>query len=186
MIATTPGDYNCGMYALSSNYTAIPDGFVTEARKVLGDSLFKIEHCVKQLSEDDIWWRPADEMNAVGNLVLHLAGNVTQWIICGIGGEPDHRDRPTEFAMRGGMTGEQLLIRLRNVVARADDVIAATAADQLLVATRIQGFDTQPLTAIWHAASHFEGHAQEILYITRMRLGGRYEFIWKPTKEQGA
>lgn len=186
MIALTRRDYNRGMYALATNYTTIPEGFVTEARKVLGDSFFKIEHCVRQLAEDDIWWRPTAEMNAIGNLMLHLAGNMTQWIVCGIGGEPDHRDRPAEFAQRGGLSGEQLLARLRDVVSRADVAMAAITADRLLDVIHVQGFDTQPLTGVWHAVSHFEGHAQEILYITRMRLGSRYQFIWKPTKEQGA
>src|SRR4051812_33450757 len=91
----------------------------------LGASLGRITHCANQLSDEQVWWRPRPDMNAIANLMLHLAGNVHQLIVSAIGGEPDHRDRPAEFAAREGVTKSELLARLTSAVGRAKEVIAA-------------------------------------------------------------
>src|SRR4051812_31920183 len=98
--------------------------FLSESRATLAQSLKKIEHCVNQLSEDDLWWRPFPEANSVANVILHLCGNVGQWIVSGVGGAPDTRKRPQEFAERGPIPKQELLRRLRETVSRASDAIA--------------------------------------------------------------
>src|SRR6185312_10301828 len=75
--------------------------FLDHSRQfLLRDFLPKIAACANKLSDDDIWWRPNDTSNSIGNLLLHLSGNVRQWIVSGVGGAPDARDRPREFAER--------------------------------------------------------------------------------------
>ena len=74
--------------------------FITAARNSLAEGLRKVEHCVHQLNEEQVWWRPAPQMNSVANLMLHLAGNVRQWILSGVGGARDIRNRPEEFVDR--------------------------------------------------------------------------------------
>lgn len=126
-------------------------------------------------------------MNSVGNLLLHLGGNLRQWIVSGVGGVADARDRPAEFAERGPIPGQELIRRLDATVAEADAALAALDGSRLLEPRRIQGFDETVLSAIWRSLEHLSGHAQEIVCITRVQLGERYRFAWAPTApEQGA
>jgi len=163
----------------------ISDRFVAEARKTLSTMHGKIVHCLGQLSDEDLNWRPFAGANSIGNIVTHLCGNVTQWIVDGVRGTPSRRNRPGEFAQELQVEREQLLTELAAVVREADETIAGVTAETALAPRRIQGWDETPLSAIFHAVSHFEGHTHQIVYITRLRLGERYRFKWTPsTPEQ--
>jgi hypothetical protein len=126
-------------------------------------------------------------MNSIANLLLHLCGNVRQWIIAGVPRGTDTRDRPREFAERDPIPKDELFRRLDAVVREADAVFSAITDAQLLEPRRIQGFDETVLSATFDALAHFNGHTQEIVYITRLQLGDAYQFAWMPTTpEQGA
>ena len=172
------------VYDFSGSYESVGEGFKSEAVKTLLGSLGRVEHCVKQLSDDDVWWRADDGMNAIGNIILHSCGNIRQWIIYGCKGKDSGRYRQGEFDQREVIAGGELLRKLSDTVREACDVIASFDDGQMVEACRIQGFDTTVVAAVMHAVSHFEGHAQEVIYITRMRLGGGYEFMWKPEGEE--
>jgi len=174
------------VYDYNRTYTDVTQGFVAEASHVFRASLQRIEHCVNQLSDEQIWWRPRAEMNSIGNLMLHLSGNVGQWVVAAVGNVPSKRNRPAEFAQREAIAKEQLLRTLREAVEGAVRAIESIKkSEQLLQGRRIQGNDTNLLTAIFHAASHFEGHTQEIIGMTRQILGNEYQYLWKPqTPEQ--
>jgi hypothetical protein len=147
----------------------------------------KIEHCLKQLDDEQVWWRPNDEMNSIGNLLLHLAGNLGQWIIAGIGDRQDIRDRPSEFAERRAISKAELRERLLRAVDESCGTISQVAPDDLLTVERIQGFEVTKMHAMWHSVTHFQGHVQEIISLTRQQLGDRYLMHWTPsTKEEGA
>jgi uncharacterized damage-inducible protein DinB len=133
------------------------------------DFLPKIRKCVDLLDEDDIWWRGSDAENSVGNLLLHLSGNVRQWIISGVGGAPDQRDRPSEFSARGGMSKTEVLSRLENTVKEAADVLRRLRLDDLLVERMIQGFKQTGLQACLHVLEHFSYHTGQIVFITKLR-----------------
>jgi hypothetical protein len=159
--------------------------FVDAARDCFAEGLRKIEHCVEQLTDEQVWWRPRGEMNSIANLMLHLAGNLRQWIISGIGGEKDERNRPQEFADRSRAPAAELLAKLRRTVAEADVVLAKLDAERLAQTRRIQGFDTTVLAAAFDTIAHFRGHTQEIIHMTREQLGGAYRFDFVPKgKEQ--
>jgi len=158
-----------------------------EAAKELTSALGRIEHCLGQLTDEQVWWRSRPSLNSIGNLILHLCGNVRQWIVAGLGGDADSRDRPAEFSERGPIPKEELLGRLEAVVGEARGVLARQTARHLLEARRIQGFDVTGLAAIFDSVPHFRGHAQEIVHLTRLQLGDAYKFAWTPTTpEQGA
>src|SRR5437016_3984360 len=106
--------------------------FIENARQTLQKCFKQIEHCFGQISEEDAWWRPFDSANSLGNIVLHLCGNIGQWIISGVGGAPDMRKRPAEFAQREPIPKAELLRRLRETVAAADEALAKCSADDLL------------------------------------------------------
>jgi hypothetical protein len=157
------------------------------ARQRLAEALGKIRHCLDQLTDEQVWWRPHPSQNSIANLLLHLGGNVQQWLVAGLSGAPDQRDRPREFAERDGISKAELLRRLAETVARADAVLAGLDAASLLAPRRIQGFDVNGVEAIFDSVPHFQGHTQEIIYVTRLLLGDAYRFKWVPTtKEQGA
>ena len=160
---------------------------VAEPAKELTSALARIKHCLGQLNDEQVWWRSQPSLNSIGNLILHLCGNLRQWIVAGLGGAADSRDRPAEFAERGPLPKEELLRMLEAVLDEAKEVLGRLTARQLLEARRIQGFDLSGLGAIFDSVPHFRGHTQEIVHMTRLQLGDAYKFAWTPTTpEQGA
>jgi hypothetical protein len=112
--------------------------------------------------------------------MLHLAGNLRQWIVSGAGGAPDVRDRPAEFADRSARPKAQVRAVVQAAVRDADQAIARLTADQLAQPRRIQGFDATVLSAVFDSVAHFRGHVQEIIHITRAAAGDRYVFDFVP------
>ena len=133
------------------------------------DFMPKIRSSVELLSEEDIWWRGSEAENSVGNMLLHLAGNVRQWIISGLGGAPDHRQRPLEFSSRGGISKGEALSRLDAAVSEATAVLHGLSGDDLLTERAIQGFRRTGLQAIFHVVEHFGYHTGQIVYVTKLR-----------------
>jgi uncharacterized damage-inducible protein DinB len=170
-----------------SRSEAIGQAYLDEAQDQLLKATRKIKHCLSQLTDEQIWWRPTEPQNSIANLVLHLCGNVGQWIVAGLGGKPDIRNRPQEFAEREPTSKEELIRRLDDVIAQAEGVLRTVSSQQLVESRRIQGFETTGLSAIFDSVSHFKGHTQEIICLTRLQLADRYQFDWIPsTPEQGA
>jgi hypothetical protein len=158
-----------------------------EAAHELTSALGKIKHCLGQLNDAQVWRRSEPSLNSIGNLILHLCGNVRQWIVAGLGDARDVRDRPAEFAERGPIPRDELLHKLDAVVGEAKTLLGRLSARQLLEARRIQGFDVTGLAAIFDSIPHFRGHTQEIVHMTRLQLGDAYRFSFVPaTVEQGA
>lgn len=124
-----------------------------------------------QLTDEDVWIRSNDASNSIGNLVLHLSGNVQQWIIGGVGNLPYHRDREHEFGERGGFTREQLLARLKETLANADQVLANVDPNSLLERKEIQGNDVTVMQAILRIVQHFGLHTGQIMLLTKQRTG---------------
>jgi hypothetical protein len=172
---------------IPSGDASVAAAFLTGSRSALAGALKKIEHCFEQLTDEDLSWRQFESHNSIQTVILHLCGNLRQWIIHGVGGEPDVRNRPLEFADRQNRPKAELLAMLRETVRQCDNVLAACPASRLLETRRIQGFETTVLSAIFDTVSHFVGHQHQIVYITRLRLGDAYRFQWTPpTPEQGA
>ena len=167
-------------------HTSVSTAYVDEAVHQLREGLRKIQHCLSQLDEQQMWWRPHEAQNSIANLMLHLGGNLRQWIISGVGRVPDVRNRLSEFAEHGPIPKRDLLEGLTETVDTAIRTLHERAADRLLELQRIQGFETTVLSAIFHSVSHFIGHVQEIISLSRQQLGSDYKFDFIPqTKEQG-
>jgi hypothetical protein len=153
----------------------------------LESALNRIKHCLGQLNDEQVWWRSQPSLNSIGNLILHLGGNLRQWIVAGVGSASDIRNRPAEFAGRRPIPKEELLGRLEAIVEEAKRVLAGVDARQLAEVRSIQGFDVTGVAAIFDSVPHFRGHTQEIIHMTRLQLGDAYKFAWTPTTvEQGA
>jgi len=148
---------------------SVPRAFIDRAIEFLtGDYLPKIERCLEQLTDQQIWWRPNAESNSIGNLVLHLCGNARQWIVCGLGAAPDNRMRDAEFARRDVIPRAELLQLLRTTLADVETVLRDLDATILLEKRTIQGSSVEVLEAIFHVTEHFSMHTGQIIMLTKM------------------
>ena len=155
----------------------IGQAFIARSQHHLAeDFLPKIERCVGLLTEEQIWWRANEQSNSIGNLLLHLSGNVRQWIVCGLGDANDKRDRDSEFARRGEIPRAELLARLKGTVDEAVAVLERLDADGLLDKHRIQGFEVSALEAVLHVVEHFSMHTGQIILLTKVLTGRDMRF----------
>lgn len=146
--------------------------FLDRSRRYLQDDyLPRLRVCLRTLSPEDLWWRPHEGANSAGNLVLHLAGNVRQWIVSGLGGAPDVRQRPVEFAARTGPAGAEALARLEATVAEAAAVLRDFPPGRLGERRMIQGHDVTALDVVYHVVEHFGMHTGQVVYLTKLRTG---------------
>ena len=146
--------------------------FLTFSAGKLVEMLGRIEACVGKLTPEQVWARGTENQNAVGNLLLHLNGNVRQWVLHGVGGQPDRRDRDAEFAASGGRNAQELLAALRATVEEAVVVIRAVPHGRLLErVTPQRTFEDTVLGAIYHVVEHFAGHTFQIIFMTKLFTG---------------
>jgi uncharacterized damage-inducible protein DinB len=151
--------------------------FLERSRYYLSDEyLPKIKQCVASLPDEEIWRRANQSSNSIGNLLLHLAGNVRQWIVGGVGEEDVERDRAGEFAARGGASSADLIANLERAVAEADSVLAKLSADDLGRRCLIQDRDKTVLEAIYHVVEHFAMHTGQIVLLTKAYAPGKIRF----------
>lgn len=136
----------------------------------------RIRECVMRLDDEQVWARPSESQNAAGNLLLHLAGNVRQWIVSGAGGKPDIRVRDREFSARGGVPRQDLLERLEGTVEEAAAVLEKLPPERLSARVNIQGYEMTLLEAIYHVVEHFSQHTGQIILLTRLITGGEMDF----------
>lgn len=146
------------------------------SRRYLREYLTKIRLAVSVLDDAIVWARPNESSNSVGNLLLHLAGNARQWIVSGVGGAPDVRDRQSEFAQRAPIAATELLDRLEQTVSDVDRVLATVTPEQLSERRVIQGNDVSVLEAIYHVVEHFSMHTGQIILLAKADQPGRVRF----------
>lgn len=127
----------------------------------------KISAAVRSMPAERLWWRANDTSNSVGNLLLHLTGNVRQWIVSGVGGAPDSRHRDEEFSAVDGTEAEPLLAGLRAACDEVDAVLARLTAESLGEPRMIQGRETTVFSAVYHVVEHFSGHTGQIILLAK-------------------
>ncbi|HEV8397746.1 MAG TPA: DUF1572 family protein [Vicinamibacterales bacterium] len=145
--------------------------FLASAADKLAENLDRIESCLSELPPDALWARDSENENAIGNLLLHLEGNVRQWILSGLGAAPDARDRPSEFSARTGADAAMLSAKLRGTVDEALALIRSVPHRRLAERVSIQGYDKTVLAAIFHVVEHFSGHTYQIILLTKRFTG---------------
>ncbi len=151
----------------------------------------KIRRCVDVLPPSAAWARPNASSNSVGNLLAHVAGNVTEWILGGVGGQTISRNRAEEFARRDGPDAGKLLDRLEGALAKADAVLARLKDSDLERPLVIQARDTTVLGAIYHVVEHFSMHTGQIILLTKMYAPDKVRFyedeggLARPTWHRG-
>jgi len=149
----------------------------------------RIQDCLGRLTAEQIWTRNSQNENAVGNLVLHLSGNVRQWIGSGVAGLADHRERDAEFDARGGKEPAELSELLNTRVAEVTAIIRAVPAARLTERITPQGHDVTVLEAIAHVVEHFAMHTGQVIFLTKMLTGqdlGYYQHLRGSGRAAGA
>ncbi|MDX2072020.1 MAG: DinB family protein [Haliscomenobacter sp.] len=145
-------------------------------RRLFEESQVRLERCLNELSEADIWWRPNENSNSAGNLVLHLCGNARQWILAGLGGALDQRRRQAEFDERGPILRAELIQKVGEVMSEIDEVLDRLKPEDLERPILVQGFDETGLSILIHVVEHFSYHVGQMAYIVKARLDKQTNF----------
>ena len=136
----------------------------------------KLRHCVNALPRAAVWARPNASSNSIGNLLLHLTGNVSEWILGGLGGRAVDRHRAAEFAQTQGGEASTLLDNLEAVLRDVDSVLAGLTDADLERSVLIQGRETTILGAVYHVVEHFSMHTGQIVLLTKMYAPNKIHF----------
>ena len=147
----------------------IAQTFLDKSRHlIVSDYVPKIERCLDDLAETDIWWRPNEASNSIGNLLLHLQGNVTQWLVASFNRWDDKRNRPAEFSARSGLAASVLLERLETTMDEAARVLDRLTVEELLAPYEIQGYHVRGMDAVYQVVEHFGLHYGQIVYVAKL------------------
>ena len=141
--------------------------FARSAARKLQQDCRQIIRCARLLTEAEAWSRPNERCNSVANQMLHLTGNIRQWILGGLGDDTTKRDRPAEFAARGPAPLAPILAALEETIGEAARILSEQTADQLAQRYSIQGYSVTGLHAAFHVAEHISFHTGQIVHITK-------------------
>ena len=159
--------------------------FLRHARfRLLEDYFAKIVAAIDALDDEQVWRRPNESSNGVGNLLLHMSGNVRQWIVSGVGGAEDRRDRASEFAARDSVSKAELIDLLKTTLDEADAVLAeiegecaaANSDEPLQRVCTAQAYGVTVFDAIFHVVEHFSYHTGQIIFAAKWLAEGRVSF----------
>jgi len=123
-----------------------------------------IKKSLAEISEEEVWQKPNPSLNSIGNLILHLGGNISQYIISSLGETEDIRKRDVEFATVDGLNKAELLEKLEDVVDTAKRVIFDATLNQLVKMRSVQGFSLSGVGIILHAVEHYSYHTGQIAF----------------------
>jgi uncharacterized damage-inducible protein DinB len=159
--------------------------FLESSRKILFRQHWpRMKECVGPLTTEQIWWRPNEASNSIGNLLLHLNGNVRQWLVTSFNRDQDKRNRPAEFAAREGGTAAELLDRLGATLDEAVAVLDRLTVEDLLATYDVQGYRESGVYIVEHVVEHFGIHFGQIAYITKL-LSGKDLGFYKELNKTG-
>ena len=137
-------------------------------RRVFEESFDRIENCLERLSYEQVWHKPNSNTNSIGNLVLHLLGNVRQYICCGIGEQKDIRERSKEFLAESAVPSKELLHRLEALKGDVLQVIESLNETKLTKIYEVQGFSESGMSIVIHVIEHFSYHVGQIALYTKL------------------
>jgi len=135
--------------------------------RLIEESVPRIKKCLDQLTDNEVWYRPNRETVSVGNLILHLCGNVRQWILTGLGNATDRRERQAEFDTTGPLPKEKLLADLDALMVEVSNLLDQLTQEDLLTIRKVQGFEYTGLGILIHVVEHFSYHVGQITYFVK-------------------
>ncbi len=142
--------------------------FKEQALYRLDESTRMLKKALTVVADDNIWKRPNDQSNAIGNLILHLCGNITQYAIASLGEQEDNRERDEEFTAKEGFSKEELLGKLNAVVTQAKGTISNASDKQMLRKRAVQGFTFSGIGIVLHVVEHYSYHTGQIAFWVKL------------------
>lgn len=137
--------------------------------RVFSESYERIFRCLSLIEEKDLWKSPSSKISSIGNLILHVCGNARQWILSGIGGEIDNRNRDQEFIPQNNIRKAELIFLLQNLKVNLQLTLSKLREEDLYKSKKIQGFTTSNFSAIIHVIEHFSYHTGQITTLTKLQ-----------------
>lgn len=147
---------------------SIVEEFIEQAIKRLQENTPKIKTCLDELTEEEIWQQPNPSSNSVGNMILHLCGNITQYILSSLGGAEDKRERDKEFSTQGGLNKKELFDKLQSTFTQAVFVIGNVSPEKMLLKRSVQGYQLSAIGIIIHVVEHYSYHTGQIIFWTKL------------------
>jgi len=142
--------------------------FIGQAIHRIDENTQKLATCMQELNESEIWKRPNLHSNSVGNIILHLCGNIHQYAISSLGNSKDVRERDKEFSADGGNSGPELFRKLTDTIEQAKNVIQSTTEEELLRERKVQGYTHSGIGIILHVTEHYSYHTGQIIFWTKL------------------
>jgi uncharacterized damage-inducible protein DinB len=142
--------------------------FISQSIIRIDENTVKVKSCMKALDENEIWFHPNAHVNSVGNTILHLCGNIRQYVISSIGGKTDIRERDLEFSTRGGSTNAELVLKLSETLEEAKSVIISATEENLLRQQVVQKTSYSGIGIIIHITEHYSYHTGQIILLTKL------------------
>ena len=142
--------------------------FITQSIIRLNENTPRIAKCLQLLSNEELWYKPNKSSNSIANLILHLCGNMSQYIHSGLGGSPDLRSRDMEFSTSSGYDKDQLLTKLTQCVSKAEQILTKCSLETLQKVRTVQGFRLSGLAMVLHVVEHYSYHTGQIALLTKI------------------
>ena len=141
--------------------------FMDQAIYRMSENTERVKACLEVISEEELWLRPTSVSNSIGNLILHLAGNMRQYIVSSLGRRPDHRQRDSEFSTEGGFTKEELLTHFLSNYEEVVAVLRSLTDQDLLESKSVQVYNLSGIGHILHVVEHYSYHTGQIAFWTK-------------------
>lgn len=138
-------------------------------RRVFEESYSRIFKCLDSLDENQIWYAPNKNVPSIGNLVLHLCGNMRQWILSGLGHKPDNRERDKEFVPHQNIRKSELVFLMENLRVNVREVLLELPDGFTEKRITIQGFNETGLSVLTHVMEHFSYHTGQITTLAKIQ-----------------
>ena len=142
--------------------------FIKDCIRHLNEYTRRVKICLDLLSEEQVLQKPNEASNSVANLMLHLCGNMTQYVLSSLGGKADLRERHKEFSAKDGLSKEQLFEKLSAVVHSVIEEIQIHDEESLLKTKTVQGFEKNGIAIILHVTEHYSYHTGQIALLTKL------------------
>ena len=147
---------------------SVSEEFIKQAIYRVQENTPKIEKCLDELSEEEVWKRPNASSNSIGNIIVHLCGNITQYIHSSLGNVVDRRERDKEFSVEGGLNKRELFHQLKATVDKAIAIIQNVNQDDLLRKRSVQAYELSAIGIILHVVEHYSYHTGQIIFWTKL------------------
>lgn len=138
--------------------------FKSQALHRLDESSTMAFKCMAGFTDEEVWQRPNAASNSMGNIILHLCGNMSQYVVASLGESPDARNRELEFSTTSGYSGKQLVKKLSDTVSRVKSIIEECTEEQLLQKRKVQGFELTGVGIVIHVVEHYSYHVGQIAF----------------------